>query len=76
MDNDELDISWTKEIEQINSIDKNHIRENMTEIDMHCLFVNNEDMIEKLVSETVMLETLENGGMGIKQETILSFVEK
>lgn len=52
MDND-LDISWIDRHNKLHTIDKNYCREPMENINMHSIFINTQNTIEKISSDKI-----------------------
>jgi hypothetical protein len=52
LDND-LDISWIDRHNKLHTIDKNYCREPMESINMHSIFINTQNTIEKISSDKI-----------------------
>jgi hypothetical protein len=53
MDHCDLDISWIDKHNKLHTIDKNYCREPMDNIDIHLIYINANNVIEKISSEKI-----------------------
>jgi hypothetical protein len=67
---DPLDISWLKEHEVINNIDKMYCREPMKTIHAYFLYINKMNHLEKIMTESIELEefTVQEGDRNKEEE--------
>ena len=74
---DDLDMSWLVETERLSKIDQNFARENMNEIQLHSIYINKTNHIDKITSSAhaLMMVDLSNRIMGLTNEYVLQLVE-
>jgi len=73
-DSDEIDTSWTKNYERLVKIQQNYLRENMTNIDIHFLYINPNQYIDKIISKSWELSVCD-GYSRLEKSVILQIVQ-
>ena len=74
-DDDTLDTSWIDLQNKIDDIHEHYFREPMQEINLFCIYVNDDSNIEHVISEKEMLAPLSNGKMGITKDRLLHLIQ-
>jgi hypothetical protein len=69
-DDNDLDTSWIREEEKLETIEKNYQREPMENIDIFFLYINADDYIEKIICENHSLSDIV-----LKKEYILHLIQ-
>ena len=63
----DIDFSWINEFENVDKEYKNYYTEDLTVIKIHCIYVNNNNEIERVLEENIILKT---PGLLSKEEII------
>lgn len=71
----DLDISWVIESERLSKISQNYLRENMDKIQIHSIYINIKNHIDKITSTWHVIDSLCANSVGIKNDIILKLIE-
>jgi hypothetical protein len=73
---DDLDLSWIEEDTRMSKISRNYFRENMKYIYTYCIYINNGQNIDKIVSSVQELDDIGvNNQKGLSQTTLYEFIQ-
>lgn len=72
---DDLDISWIQEHEKEMNIDKNYLREHISEINVCFIYVNLNGYIEKIVCDVLEPDITQNDSVGLSRERVLHIIQ-
>ena len=73
-DTDEIDTSWTKNYERLAKIQQNYLRENMSAIDIHFIYINQNQYINNIISKSWEL-TVSNNHSCLDKSVLLEIIQ-
>jgi hypothetical protein len=71
----DLDISWIEEMERIESLDKNCLREKMDSINVYYIYINRNEVCDSVLREKIDLESTESDYSTITKEKLIYYIQ-